>query len=642
MIQFRKSIGFRLLGISFILLALPLLVDSFILVQKRYQHTISDAKEFLVEVANLREIPLSQLPPLDRPLVEVLIDYLKLERSFPQTPDAALDQKLKTLAEIGNFYAIFLIKIDPETGQYIVISSGKSDYLGKNFTDFFKLNDLYRPSVLEKGYAVFMTFNKQTGHPFFMIAHPIYSMKEGRYVGVLALSEDISGKIEQLLVREKRRYQVDFALLLPSSIVFEATDPSLKFQYFSSLKPGFKELFFQEEPIAAKSLAEHPLPVDNKIGFPFFEFTWKNQQQIGYLRKIPDASYSLLTYASKDEIFQTPLINFFNIYSIYGVILIVGGTLATFLTMRMAKPIQNLSVVMQKIQEGDLNYRYHIDPIGFEINDLGRIFNETVDAVLEQKHKGEEERIKRETLARELRVGQQVQRSLLPQKMPNYPGVDLSEIYIPTIEVGGDFYDIFIKEEKAHPKLVLAVADASGKGVSACFYSLSVRNMLRTYTKEYADIAEAMVATNNLFTKDTGDTGMFVTVLAGIYDYKTKVLKYYSCGHNPGLVHRENGTIELLKHSGMAMGVDKLGKAHADKIQLYKGDTVVFYTDGITEAHNEEYQFFGEDRLIECLKQEGSKAATVIVNSIVGSVNAFAGAASQHDDITLLVMKIIE
>lgn len=310
--------------------------------------------------------------------------------------------------------------------------------------------------------------------------------------------------------------------------------------------------------------------------------------------------------------------------------------------MRMAKPIQNLSLVMQKIQEGSLNYRYRKDPLGFEINTLGAIFNEMVDAVLGQKRKAEEERIKREIFASELKLGSQVQQSLLPQKMPHYPGVDMAQIYIPAIEVGGDFYDSFVKEKDHQKELFLAVADASGKGVHACLYSLSLRTMLAIYVREYRDIAQAMVATNNLFMQDTGDSGMFVTVLAGIYNYKNKILNYYSCGHNPGLVHRRNGDIEVLEHKGIAMGVREFEKAEAATVQLQQGDTLVFYSDGITEARNEEYKFFGEERLIDCLKLEGNKSALEIVEKIVAQVNIFVGSAPQHDDITLLVMKITE
>lgn len=641
MIPFHKSIGFRLLGIGFILLALPLLVDSFILVRERYKHTIADAKSYLVEIANFREIPLSQLHPLNRPLMEILVRDLQLATNFPQKDTPELNKKLKSLAQAGEFYGVFLLKITPD-GRYIVVASGLPQFIGRDYTNFFKLNNLYSHAVAERGFTSYISFDNKTLHPYFIVSHPIYSMQEGKIVGLLAISDDLTLKISDLLKRDTHRYPVNFALMLPSTIVFASSDPTLKFHYFLPLKEGYRELFQEEEAIAADRLPVDPISIKNDVGFPFFEFTWKGEEQIGYVRRLPDANYALLTYASKNDVFQTPLINFFNIYSIYGAILIVGGTLATLLTMRMAKPIQRLSLVMQKIQEGELNHRYQRDPLGFEINVLGDIFNEMVDAVLEQKHVAEEERVKRETFASELRLGQQAQRSLLPQRMPKYPGVEVAEVYIPAIEVGGDFYDVYVREKDGSSKLALAVADASGKGVQACFYSLSVRNMLRTYTHAYDDIAQAMGATNELFRKDTGETGMFVTVLAGLYDHQTKQFSYFSCGHNPGYVRRVDGTLEMLEFAGMAMGVLPSNEAKAFVMQLNVGDTVVFYTDGITEALNGQFQLFGSDRLEACIREAGNKTASDLVQEIVSRVEQFVGKAPQHDDITLLAMKITE
>jgi len=641
MIPFRKSIGFRLLGISFILLAFPLLVDSFILVQKRYEHTIADAKGYLVEIAHLRELPLAQIQPLNKPLLEVISYFLKLQSKFPEKPDKELDGKLQTMANIGDFSGIFILKIT-EDKRYIVTASSLPQFVGKDYTDFFRLNDLFSADAIERGFSSYISYNSKTLEPYFIVAHLVFSMKEERPVGVLAVSDDITYKLNELLEKDDHRYPVSFALLLPSTVVFAATDPKMRFNYFLPLKPEYRQLFIEEEPFAAKLLPEEPIKVDDKIGYPFFEFSWMGEDQIGYVKKLPGANFALLTYASKDEIFRSPVINFFNIYSIYGLILIIGGTVAYMLTMRMAKPIQNLSLIMQEIQEGDINLRYQKDPLGFEINVLGNIFNEMVDAVLEQKKVAEEERVTRETFARELRLGQQVQRSLLPQKMPKYPGVDVAEMYIPAIEVGGDFYDVFVKErEKASSQLVLAVADASGKGVQACFYSLSVRNMLRTYAKEYDDVGQAMSATNNLFRLDTGDTGMFVTVLAGIYDYDTQTFHYYSAGHNPAIVRREDGNIEVLRHHGIAMGVLPTKDQFAESIQLKRGDAVILYTDGVTEAHNEKYELYGEERLIQLIRSEGWRNASELVERIVTNVNEFAGTAPQHDDITLLIMKTI-
>ncbi len=638
MIPFRKSIGFRILGISFILLALPLLVDAFILAEQRYEETLTDAKGHLVEVAYSRELPLTQIQPLKKPLLEVMSFYLNLENSFPEKPDTELNEKLRTLANIGNFSEIFLIKITDDD-HFVVTASSLPKFIGRDYTDFFRLNNLLQTDILKK--SGFIAYNNKISDPFFIVSHLVYSEKGDKPIGVLAISDNLTYKLSDLLEKDEDRFEVSFALLLPSSVVFASSDPQMRFEYFKSLTSEYRKLFAQEEPFAGRELPNEPLKVDDSIGNPFFEFKWKGKEQIGYITDLPHANFSLLTYASKEAIFRAPVTNFFKIYGIYALILLVGGIIAYVLTRRMAKPMQFLSRVMQKIQQGDLGVRYKQDALGFEINVLGDIFNEMVDAVLEQKKVAEEERVTRETLARELRLGQQVQRSLLPQKMPKYPGVDLAEMYIPAIEVGGDFYDVFVKErENAPDQLALAVADASGKGVQACFYSLSVRNMLRTYARVYDDVGMAMSATNNLFGLETGESGMFVTVVMGVYDHKTGMFQYFSSGHNSPIVRRENGKIEVLRQHGIAMGVISTEDQHAETIKLMKGDAVILYTDGITEAHNEEFEIYGEERLIELIREEGSRGASEIREKILRDVDTFVGTAPQHDDITLLVMKI--
>lgn len=639
MIPFQKSIAFRLLIVTFILLALPLLVDSFVLLYQRYQHAIEDAKDNLIRVAELRKLPLSQLQPLDKSVMEVLVRNFKLESHFPQAPNEEMNEKMHKLAQVGGFHNIFLLKIDP-AGRYIVIASGLKELIGKDYTDIYKLNNFYIENSPDVDYTSYITLDPRTLNPCFMLTHEIYSTEEKRIVGILVVTDDMSSRVHNFLKKESHPYTVEFALLLPSTLVFASSDPDLEFHYFLPLKPEYKELFVKEVPAAAAHLDKDFISVNHDIGAPFFEFIWKEERQIGIISPLPGVNYSLLTYVSKTVISQAPLLAFFRTYNVYGLILMMGGALTTWLTMRMAKPIQNLSLLMQHIQEGNLTPRYQKDPLGFEINTLGAIFNETIDTVLEKQQMAEDERVKKEILAKELRMGQQVQRNLLPQMMPLYPGVKLAEIYIPAIEVGGDFYDVFIKQENGDSKLVLAIADASGKGVQACCYSLGVRNMLRSYAREFSDIAEAMIKTNNLFNKDTGETGMFVTVLAGIYDHRTKILNYYSCGHNPGLVRRKNRNVEVLKFDGMAMGILPAESATSFKIQLEPGDTVVFYTDGITDALNDNNEFFGEQRLIACLQEVGDRNASDIVEGIVKCVNTFVGNAPQYDDITLLIMKI--
>jgi phosphoserine phosphatase RsbU/P len=634
MIPFHRTIGFRLLLVSFILLSLPLLVDSFIFVRQRYEHKVTDAKAYLVEIANFRELPLSRLHPLSHPLTDAIVYGLNLETSFPQQGTPELNEKLKSLAQVGELHGVFLVKATE--GKYTVIASSIPQFIGKDYAEFFKVNNFQAPPSLKTGFASYIAFDEQTEHPYFVMSHAIYSPKEHKVVGIVVILDDITLAIQDLLKLDLHRFPVNFALMLPSSTVFASSDPTLHNHYFRPLKKGYSGFFQQENLPSAQPI------LTKNIEMPFFEFTWEGKEQIGYVKTFPQGHYAFLTYAAKGKIIQTPLADLFGIYSIYALILIVGGTLMTLLTMRMVKPIQNLSDVMQKMQKGDLGLRYQKDSFGFEINVLGDIFNEMVDAVLEQKQLAEEESIQREIFHRELRLGQEVQRKLLPQQMPQYPGVDVAETYIPAIEVGGDFYDVFVIQKEETAKLALAIADASGKGVQACFYSLSVRNMLRIYLDAYDDVAKAMEETNELLRKDTAESGMFVTVLTALYEHNSRYLSYYSCGHNPGYVKRADGTLEILKSEGVAMGVVPSRNATAHGLQLHLGDVIIFYTDGVTEAMNREDQFFGVERLERCIcNWQGGRAAE-LVEEIIQSVKQFVNSAPQHDDITLLVMKIIK
>lgn len=299
---------------------------------------------------------------------------------------------------------------------------------------------------------------------------------------------------------------------------------------------------------------------------------------------------------------------------------------------------------MESIQKGDLSVRYLHDPLGFEINTLGLSFNEMIDTLLEKRYLAEEEKVKVEIYEKELKIGQQVQRGLFPTHIPTYHGIEFAQRYIPAKEVGGDFYDIFTKEKEDGEQLVLVIADASGKGVQACFYSLGVRSNLRVFAREYTDPGLILNRVNNLFYDDSGDSGMFVTLLLGIYDPKSRQLSYSSCGHNPPLLRKADGQIVVLSQSKsvMALGVKKDLDTASEKVTLDPGDVVVFYTDGITETHDENNKLFDEERLESIIKEKGEGAVDQTATVLLEEVRKFQGKAAQHDDITLLLMKVLK
>ncbi len=637
MIPFRKSLAFRLFLLSFILLALPLLVDSFVIVQSSYEDAIRDAKGSLMAAATNRELPLTEMQPAKRPSMTFIESFLDLRTQFPKSIDEKYTPLLQNIVKEGNFETAYLIR-KTEDNRFIVVASSNQNYLGRDYTDFIALMDIYSPETYRAGFFGFLAYDSKTYQPYFLVGRVVYDL-ENNPLGLIFVSANISEKMQDLIKTEKDPFKLNFALLLPNTIIFAASDPSLQFEYFIPLDEAYRKIFEEEELFGSKKLAKHPLE-KNSLGYPFFEFEWKGKRYIGYLKHLSTSSISLLAYASKEEVFARPFINFLTVYSVYLLILLVGGLVALILTKRLAKPLFNLGEVMLKIKAGDLSARYKPDSLGYEINNLGNVFNDMIDSLLQKQTLAEKERIAKETYAQELKIGQQVQRELIVERMPEYSGVDLAARYLPAREVAGDFHDVFVEKKGNSDVLGLTIADASGKGVRACFYSLGVRSILHTYAKYFDNVSEVLKRTNDLFCLDAGDTGMFVTVFTAFYHRDTKRFSYSSCGHNPSLLRKKNGDVIILNHIAMAIGVRPHIKVDLHEVTLESGDTILFYTDGITEAHDMHFKMFTEERLIRFFKEEGAQSAGEIADKLLEEVKVFAGEAPQHDDITLLVMKV--
>lgn len=313
----------------------------------------------------------------------------------------------------------------------------------------------------------------------------------------------------------------------------------------------------------------------------------------------------------------------------------IGGLAVWVFTRRMARPLKELCQTMQKVSEGATHARYTPDRMGFEINDLGKEFNRTLDSLLWHQQEIDRERMEREKLAQELRIGHEIQSSLLPTNIPEIEGIEIAPGYLPSREVGGDFYDLFPLE---NGKLFLTIADTAGKGISACLYSLGIRSSMRSFAVSQQSLSETMIRANDLFLIDAKNTGMFVTVWAALYDPKTKIMTYCNQGHAPALLIREGKVQELTTH-GIALGAHKMIETQTKEIQLEPGDLLFLYTDGIIEAHDPDQQLFGSKRLREFLLRNQKRAPSKIVDQIIEEIHLFGQGAPQHDDLTVLAIR---
>lgn len=367
------------------------------------------------------------------------------------------------------------------------------------------------------------------------------------------------------------------------------------------------------------------------------QFSFLGENYVGEFEKIPRSNLLLLAAAPRHANFVDIPYFLAKMIILLLIILVVGGGATLWLTVRLGKPLRSLCMAMEKLRASDLTARYVPDRMGFEINVVGTIFNAMIVSLSDFIKRIKHEKAAKEAFERELMLGQEVQNSILPKELPSFPGLDIAARFISAKEVGGDFYDFLVRPDG--DQLFFAIADTAGKGIYACLYSLTVRSMLRSYGEMYHDLETITKETNNLFCLDTGDSGVFVTAWLAYYDEKTKQLNFSNCGHFPAYLLRADGTVEKLTTEGMALGVEKFDEVKTSSVQLSSGDSLLLFTDGVVEAHNDKMKMFGEKRLIEAFKERKDLKAKEIVDELIEEVAFFAEGAPQHDDLTLIVIK---
>lgn len=244
--------------------------------------------------------------------------------------------------------------------------------------------------------------------------------------------------------------------------------------------------------------------------------------------------------------------------------------------------------------------------------------------------------MEQEVTNRELETARRIQKSFLPQSVPQHAGWDIAAYWRPMRDVAGDFYDFFVIPDD---RLAVVVADVSGKGVPASlFMALSV-TVLRFAMGMGLTPAEMMDQANRAILQGQ-QSKMFTTAFVGYLDFVSGVMQFASAGHNPPLhYHFNTGEVAYLNAPGVAMGVFKDARFIEERVNIAKGDVLILYTDGITEVINSEEEEFGEDRLEEIAREHSSRSAQELADRIIESVAEFAADLGAFDDETLVVLK---
>jgi serine phosphatase RsbU (regulator of sigma subunit)/predicted ester cyclase len=245
----------------------------------------------------------------------------------------------------------------------------------------------------------------------------------------------------------------------------------------------------------------------------------------------------------------------------------------------------------------------------------------------------EQERIERERIEQELKVARSIQQASLPEKVPDLEGWQISPYYQPAREVGGDFYDFHLFSEG---RLGLVVGDATGKGVPAALVMSSTRSMLRALARASNSPGEVLEQVNDLLVSDI-PPNMFVTCFYAILDPKSATLSYANAGHDlPYLRHGDHA--EELRARGMPLGLMSGMSYEEGEASLRQEDDVLFYSDGLVEAHDPKGEMFGFPRLRALVAQHAEERS--LGNLLLEELYSFVGEGwEQEDDITLLTLR---
>jgi sigma-B regulation protein RsbU (phosphoserine phosphatase) len=259
--------------------------------------------------------------------------------------------------------------------------------------------------------------------------------------------------------------------------------------------------------------------------------------------------------------------------------------------------------------------------------------------IAERKTRGERDRYQAELERKkaELEIARNIQQSLLPASLPAVKGMDIAAKGIPATEVGGDFYDVIPLQRGC---TAILIADVSGKGVSAALFMALSRTVVRANALWHVRPKEVITDANRMIAKDAS-SGMFVTLFYAALDPEKHELAFVNAGHNPPILARKGESIRELGITGIALGALEDTSYEEHVVELEAGDVLVLYTDGVTEAVNNRDEQFGVDRLKDTIKSSGDSDARSTLERIVREVTTFAGDTPQHDDITLMVLRVL-
>jgi phosphoserine phosphatase RsbU/P len=323
---------------------------------------------------------------------------------------------------------------------------------------------------------------------------------------------------------------------------------------------------------------------------------------------------------------------------IEAVALVMGLALARSIT----SSVHELFMGTERVRQGDFSHRINIES-NDQLGELAGSFNQMTGSIENLLQTAAEKK----RLEEELRIARQIQMSLLPRGPLEFDGIGVTALCVPAREVGGDYYDFFRLGDR---RLGVLIADVSGKGTSAALYMAELKGLVLSLSQIYQSPRQLLLEVNRIISENL-DTRSFITMTYAVLDLDAGVMTFARAGHTPLLYFHADGGLgtEVLTPNGLVVGLRIPGATEKfaelleeQRVDLRKGDVIVFYTDGITEAMNLNSDLFGETRLGRIIAEHGHLDTADLRERILREIEAFVGSANQHDDMTMILVKVEE
>jgi sigma-B regulation protein RsbU (phosphoserine phosphatase) len=365
-------------------------------------------------------------------------------------------------------------------------------------------------------------------------------------------------------------------------------------------------------------------------------------------RTSPSGQFYLLgAEASLKEIDQVKMNAFLTFLCISVGSFVCVGLVGFLLARRLSRPIRRLNEFVVNLRKSNFSPEIQMPPEmleGFEtardeIVLLAGGINQTQNELIRYVDELKTTTQSKERAESELRIAGNIQLSFLPTSLHREFPVDWAAFLRPAREAGGDLYDFFPLDDH---RLFFAVGDVSGKGMSAALFMSMALTLFRSAIRSGMTLQESMLWTNNNLCI-SNDSCTFITLLIGIFDTKNGEVSYCNGGHNPPILRQAGGETAYLKTaSNMLVGVMEQNGCKLDRLELKINDTLVIYSDGVTEAMNKRDEQFGEERFLESIRRCDVRSdAKTILSAVEHDVAAHVGDHPQSDDVTILILRRI-